>query len=129
MREIKFRAKSLETGEFIIGCLVKLDYHNSVDYVEATQIILPNGHSYECEPETVGEFTGLHDRNGKEIYEGDVVKVPNGDFGEVKYNDNMFKIMNCRSNGKVWFSSYDYWSGGCEILGNIYENPDLLKGT
>jgi uncharacterized phage protein (TIGR01671 family) len=66
------------------------------------------------------QFTGLHDKNGKEIYEGDVVDIE-GEICEVKYNAPRFAAYN--SQRYEWNIEYQ----GVEVIGNIYENGDLLK--
>lgn len=119
MREIKFRGKRKDNGEWVHGNLVVLDYHNSIDYVEAHQIVLPNGHTFEVIPETVGEFTGLHDKKGKEIFEGDMVKGLNEHKGqsEVFYGYGQWQP----------FAYLGIYNGeDFEVIGNVWENPELL---
>lgn len=82
---------------------------------------------------TFMQFTGLHDRNGKEIYEGDVVKCQQGCSHEVKYVMDIggtffggmpgFTLDGLLRNGGEGYA----WSGEEEVIGNIYENPDLLS--
>lgn len=73
------------------------------------------------------QFTGLTDKNGKEIYEGDVVSIKRTlgekcDCYEIKFTQGMFSI----SDEDILT---DYWLKSCEVIGNIYENPELLPPT
>lgn len=100
---------------------------------------------YEVCLETVGQFTGLFDKNGKEIYEGDIVEriVTNGyDYfgfiGEVSFNNGKFGIKHKTYRGGVVddFSYSEEWNDGhahgtilykYEWKGNIYDNPELIE--
>ena len=130
MRTIKFRGKSILTDEWFYGDLV-----HSADK-KRTAILVNDKESYdECEvdPETVGQFTGLMDKNGKEIYEGDIVKWSNGMLYAVKFLDGMFyasieECNECIFGGFPLYRLIECEDGGCEIIGNIYDNTELLKG-
>lgn len=76
-------------------------------------------------PETLGQFTGLYDKNGEEIYEGDILK---GVFyGYLFERDN--KIFTVKWNEKdAGFLANYFEPSKCEIIGNIFDNPELLKG-
>lgn len=130
MRTVKFRGKSILTDEWFYGDLV-----HSPDK-KRTAILVNDKESYdECEvdPETVGQFTGLMDKNGAEIYEGDIVKWSNGMLYAVKFWDGMFyaSVEECNEGIFGGFPLHrltEYDDGKCEIVGNIYDNPELLKG-
>lgn len=129
MRTIKFRGKSIDGKEWLYGDLV-----SSADK-KRFAILVNDKESYdECEvdPETVGQFTGLMDKNGAEIYEGDILKWSNGRSYVVKFWEGMFyaSVEECNDGFLGGFPLHaltDYEDRRCEIVGNIYDNPELLK--
>lgn len=122
-REIKFRGQQINTKKWVYGYL----YRNKGLYV-----ICENIRYAEEEPiflDTVGQYTGLDDKNGKEIYEGDIV------------GDNKIKWIVKWNKHRMGFSLYPTTKQlydempinvenklGFKILGNIYDNPELLGG-
>ena len=109
MREILFRGKDIISGEWITGFLV--DAQHIGCWVEANPV----------RPETVGQFTGLTDKNGTKIFEGDIIKLEqSGKCYEVKYKSVCFCI------GINWAISHE---PDCEVIGNIHDNPELLEGA
>lgn len=87
MREIHFRAKYLDSNDFIYGYYVYIS-----NDVFPYKIIDNKGLSLDVDGETIGQYTGLHDKNGKEIYEGDIIQYKGKNDkiktkGEVKYSE------------------------------------------
>lgn len=83
---------------------------------------------YKVNTETIGQYTGLHDKNGKEIYEGDILKSMQwNDIYLVKYIGTAFYL--CRKGNKG-FNKITTWNNAekSEVVGNIYDNPELLGG-
>lgn len=118
-REILFRGKSID-GNWYYG--VPLVF--TEDYVCITA---PYNHNKSVIPETVGQYTGLTDKNGKKIFEGDVVKlylIDGEEIGVIKYNDKMCRFMFFTKDGSYSFDDTDDF----EVIGNIHDNPELLKG-
>ena len=132
MRTIKFRGKSILTDEWFYGDLV-----HSADK-KRTAILVNDKDSYdECEvdPETVGQFTGLMDKNGVEIYEGDVIGCHNPRIKHlIFYNEKQGRFIAALNgdieNDFVGLCGLDdsRWTGSKKVIGNIYDNPELLKG-
>ena len=143
-RTIKFRGKRLDNGEWAYGDLLQTN-EGSVCIGIHGQYIDDGMHFndfYDKTPyideDTLGQFTGLLDKLGKEIYEGDIITV-NGQYPRVVlwdkmcwalmpteyYHDKMFWVMNLQHPGPDW---WDLFSNEFEVIGNIYDNPELLKG-
>ena len=131
MREILFRGKRIEDGKWFFGSLVHRTQFYGIpadDY-----FILYDGEfhcdfygSAEVDPKTLGQYSGLTDKNGKKIFEGDICKHRSNYSGEyvisvVTYTDGCFLAMSDNNSG---FNLSDK----LEIIGNIHDNPELLKG-
>ncbi|SHN86482.1 MULTISPECIES: YopX family protein [Desulfitobacterium] len=125
-REIKFRGKTLDSGEWAYGYLTKMwgSYH----IIDANDENL----AYQVIPETIGQFPEVLDKNSKEIYEGDIVETRNGERFVIEFLTGSFFLMDKNGKGfELWHQCN--FSGGvytgrtwCGIIGNIYENMDLL---
>ena len=130
MRTIKFRGKKLHNGKWVCG------YLSDVDNTPIGKVGIINSKPFSgCEEssmviaETIGQFTSLYDRNEKEIYEGDLLKLQDDDTGliEVRFVRGVFAFL--------WQGDLDdelpinaptqEWA---TVMGNIHDNPELMKG-
>lgn len=118
MREIKFRAFSTRIP-FQGGRCEEMVYFGLTDLDE--EFIISKG-SYLDEDAFLMQFTGLHDKNGREIYEGDILKTECGNIGAIEWSDSMARFYFMVGDTGV----IDDWESG-EVIGNIYQNPNLLK--
>lgn len=140
-REIKFRGRDKENWHY--GDLVQEIRHNDNKLFDGTMTHIRNfeykngsyiGDIFPVNPNTIGQYTGLHDKNGKEIYEGDIVYCQTK-YGKakaiIKFIDGKFVA--------YWNSAITHPQNGhhvaCydinkkfEVIGNIYDNPELLGG-
>lgn len=132
MREILFRGKQKDNGEWVEGFYTRVaDMHYIVSGIfdSLTNGII-NTQGYKVTPETVCQFTGLCDKNGRKIFEGDIVNFYNGDgeFSpyEVRWQDSGFSVL-MNGDHDLFDVLDDFFSRHCEINGNIYDNPELLE--
>lgn len=128
VRTIIFRGKRIDNGEWVYGFIVKMfgTYHIIDKDDENT--------AYEVIPSTVGQYTGLKDKSGKQIFEGDIVSTDIArPYLIVEFRDGCF-MFNCNDGGKDYYdimlpiledAQTEYKYG--EIIGNIHDNPELLE--
>ncbi len=116
-REIKFRGKRLDNGKWVFGDLMtKYPHHEGLTIVEHGCVY------HEVDPKTVGQYTGLKDKHGGEIYEDDIVRPLSEGYGDAYFDE-----------GQFWIN----WSEGLQplvdcyreltVVGNIHDNPELLE--
>ena len=126
MRNIKFRGKTgtTEGKKWVYGYLYKIKSFFSEDY----QYFIKNEHLQETsvDEDTIGQYTGLKDKNGKEIYEGDIVYIiPEDETGAIEWDNEMARYIVIYDN---IITDFDNWYGeDLEVIGNEFDNPELLE--
>ena len=140
MREILFRGKRLDNGEWAEGYFVNLWM---INYQKHQPIITDNNAvSYDVDPSTIGQYTGLKDKNGKRIWEGDILRIAKIADGLGGYYQPPFDypvnvvvkwdlcawMWETLCEDKRYISFPDAWCHyECEIIGNVHDNPELIK--
>ena len=128
MREIKFRAKRTDNGAWVYGDLTHVQRINTKEQAEQSgrrsepAVRIAN---YDVDEQTIGQYTGMHDADGKEIYEGDVI-LQTIVFGERKYSEEYIRGAFCLCrNGDIFLALVDVRLS-IYVKGNIHDNPELL---
>lgn len=153
MREILFRGKRVDNGEWVLGATFATIYQENTvlmfmpqagesvkaDVMNSNDRILTSIHGkfYQVFPATVGQYTGLTDKNGTKIFEGDIIKI----YPDCDYLDD-YDISKIYSYNGIFCVDYhgddfdstalgfldDYIpDGDFEVIGNIHDNPELLE--
>lgn len=144
-REISFRGKRLDNGEWVYGNLIQMDEGGSQSFIfpfykyasslACNQIV--SMFMVAVDPTTVGQFTGRCDKNGKKIFEGDIVTYPDGDGG-YEYCDETINsgVVTWGDESALFYITNNYsaefpdmWDcvDEMEVIGNIHDNPELAK--
>jgi hypothetical protein len=128
-REIKFRGRRFDNGEWVYGSLICRNSTRSI--VSHDLMIHPGWQEFDVDPETVGQCTGLIDKNDREVYEGDIIDttikarpimVVVWDEGALTWG-----LVDPTSGHRAGDGYLDATMDYVEVIGNIYENPELLS--
>lgn len=127
-REIKFRGKRADGSSWVYGDLRQENSGNNVIMTNLStwrdngDNVDPYGEDVIINSDTIGQYTGLQDKNGKEIFEGDIIRNESCK-GVVVYKNGAFCLELGKSCGYVWLFCLD----SLLDIGNIYDNPELLE--
>lgn len=134
MREIKFRGRSVHTDDWCYGSFVNNPDEPTICGFDIWADGDSDWREEKVEPHTVGQYTGLCDQNGKEIYEGDVVRI-DGSICIISWHDYLAQFYlalpedrpphynDAKASVFEMMKHYDI-----EVIGNVHDNPELLKG-
>lgn len=120
-REILFRGKRVDNGKWVYGQYAYLLNARTEDGEPIKHMIVdgtPFGQTVD--PSTVGQYTGLTDKNGKKVFEGDILKWDSDEYGS-EYNEICswdYELLDMRQND---------WKEWCEVVGNIHDGPELME--
>ena len=141
----KFRGRNIETGEWVYGHLFYFDDGRHFISPTGTDVVGGYGGApakyrleslicFEINPKTLGQSTGLKDKNGVEIFEGDVIGSQNKDRSnwyvshhKIVWHDTGFVGKQICSSSFIGLEHWTRGENGYVVIGNIYENPELLE--
>lgn len=143
MRQIKFRGKRIDNEDWVYGyyavhhiSLTEINRKSHQEMRVGTRIVhsifndekkTESGYWKDVDPETIGQFTGLYDSDGKEIYDGDILSIQSiPDYAKevVVFRNGCFNVRSCG----FYESMASIETSERSIIGNIHDNPELIKG-
>lgn len=121
-REILFRGKQIDNGDWVQGYLFRIWERAYICWGTVNEV--PD--MTEVDPETVCQYTGVTDENGRKIFEGDIVTI-NGENEHfaVKWDDDTARFV--MRSGTLVVDFDNYWGREVEVIGNMHDNPEFLK--
>ena len=130
-RQIKFRGKSLDTGEWVYGDLIENQGRYFIYHATSETTLQDNDVNIvviavAVDPDTIGQYTGLKDRNGKEIYEGDTVGYRFTDSSSVT-GKVVWWVARCGFYFRTRENDYYELTEHCQVIDIIHDNPELLE--
>lgn len=145
-REILFRGKRIEDGKWVEGFYYKMnettyvskeDYeknpvptHHYILFERMTDWGMPNQmYQAEVNPKTICQYTGLNDKNGRKIFEGDILKSELGKVGKIAFNESHMAFMILEKTENRYYHVEECSGSHMEVIGNIFDNPELLRGA
>ena len=150
MREILFKAKRIDTGEWVVGSLIQTSYLGSIrswisseqeDKARLREVSSNQAvwRAFEVRTDTICQCAGLKDKNGKMIWENDVVKATvrqnslcqsssYSDFYQISYQEKYcYFYLKKKNNNLLFDGNWSYYLKSIEVIGNIFDNPELLE--
>lgn len=126
MREILFKAKRKDNGEWVEGGYFSEPYTEKKFIICWNSFGLGFNEFIEVEPDTICQYTGLTDKNGKKIWENDIVEIAGEDgYFKCEWEKDTSRFV---LNGDGLTVDFDnYYGYECEVIGNIFDNADLLE--
>lgn len=143
MREVLFRGKRIDNGEWVYGYLIAPEFAPNKKYIG--HLFAEDDHDIdvvEVDPETIGQYTGLKDRHGNKIFEGDILCFIDIDYiTQIYYGVVKFGIYNSSAHdvnnqgfyvdwqGVQYRNDLGYWANQsyCYVAGSIHDNPELME--
>ena len=125
MREIVFRGKRADTGEWVYGYYYSECGNTYIIVNRQAESMTKRNISFLVEEDTVGQYTGIKDIDGKKIWEGDIVRYDCSDktiIGQVAWSAGFFEVHVKDGNECYAVTSF------CRVIGNVHDNPELLEG-
>lgn len=123
MRDLKFRGKSEETGEWVVGTYI--DGYIVRGIIEANSEYITIENWVPVYPDSVGQYTGLKDKNNVEIYEGDIYQTPTPIVGPVFFHANGGWLVETKEKDFTLLKLNSLNHG--EVIGKKYDNPKLIN--
>ena len=130
MREILFKAKRIDNDEWLEGLVTRIENTFCLIREYGSNI------SYECDVNTLCQYTGLTDKNGNKIWENDLIECKEISYGQLIKHflsqvewDDVSTGFTFKDNQFSWVFMDSLTVYECEVIGNIFDNPELLKGS
>lgn len=129
MRDIEFRGKQTDNGEWVYGVPTKDGRGEMVmveNIFECEEYNCRGANCLYVDENTVGQYTGLKDKNGTKIFEGDIVLLKGDEEPyQVAFDESCFQVY----GNSICYVMDNFYDHDIEVIGNIYDNPELLGGN